>query len=905
MLPSLARRLVALFLCLASSFVITPSAASAAGVTITGTLLDQHRHTPIAGAHVAAEQGSQSVATAVTDASGAYTLTVPSAGIYAVIVSAAGYQAQRSGDVVIPPGAAGVTANLAMLPASGTDTPHQIGHVSTAEQRTALQTSVTVNRSVDPATTEAENYTRVGNALQKLPGVNLRNQNTTVSDDMYIDLRGLKPSESMALLDGHPIGPVGVLAGTGGQFNFQDSPLFALRNVQVTFGAGATGLYGTDATGGTIDMQTIDPTPGRHFDLQEGYGDQGHRITNLRATGTQGKLGYALVYGVQGTYGGFAPQQMTHNGSWGTNWTTTGSQPVQYPYTYAVSQNYLLRNDLLKLRYAFSPATTLTITGYSATSWDDKSGTDNNASPYGYQLYSAPVGNAYAKTAGCPADVGVLTNGGIQCMTAQQWAAATTGPQGGGESWQAIGNQDYHARLTTTAGNHTITVDGFTDAYNLQYNRNQSSTGTNAAGVSYLNGPFYQNIWHSRGYLISDDFVTGQHDIGFGFYTWNENEYGNSYNGSVLAPTTPRNIGNNNVFFRDVFTMNDKLSFYANAWFKHLSTVHRSVFDPRLSVVYHPRPADVFRVTAGRSDGEPDPSLQNQNLTAAPALNASCSSLKAGANGLVNVGTVGNPSLTDESATDYELAYGHRFRGDSMIQIDYYNTHETNMLFQQSFQATPAMLALVPPSVITADLNYLNNNLCPGDGGAIGINNLALSQATNQASGLFRGIEVSGRIRATRALAFDYTYDLQQAAQYDVPNVILNSNPYIINGQQIAGIPMHTATLAADYVARGGLHARIDGTFIGGNNGIEQPPYAWADGFVSKEVHHTTITLGAFNLFNSHANIFSQYGTGVPYPANPVYQTNHPSFQDTGFYESQKLRFLTPRAFMLTLTQHI
>ncbi|HTJ28523.1 MAG TPA: TonB-dependent receptor [Candidatus Limnocylindria bacterium] len=904
MLSFLARRLVALVLCLATCVVITPHAVSAAGVTISGTLLDEQNHTPIASAHVVARQGTQIVATGVTNAEGQYTLTVPAAGIYVVVVTATGYASERSSDVVIPPGAAAITANLALVHGSANGTgQRQIGSVSTVDQRTALQTSVTVNRSVDPAAIESENYTRVGNALQKLPGVNLRNQNTTVSDDMYIDLRGLKPSESMALLDGHPIGPVGVLPGSSGQFNFQDSPLFALRNVQVTFGAGATGLYGTDATGGTIDLQTIDPTPQRHVDLQEGYGDDGHRITNLRATGTEGKLGYAVVYGVQGTYGGFAPQQITHNGSWGTNWTTGGNQPVQFPYTYAVSQDYLLRNDLLKLRYAFSSATNLTITGYSATSWDDKSGTDNNASPYSYQLQSAPVGNNYAKAAGCPTDVGVLTNSGIDCMTAQQWASATAGPQGGGESWQAIGNQDYHARLTTTAGNHTITVDGFADAYNLQYNRNQASAATNAAGQSYLNGSFNQNVWHSRGYLISDDFVTGQHDLGFGLYTWHEQEYGNTYNGSVLAPTIPGSIGNNNVFFRDVFTMNQKLSFFANAWFKHLSTVQRSVFDPRLSIVFRPRPADVFRLTAGRSDGEPDPSLQNQVLTAAQAINASCSSLTSG--GLVNIGTIGNPNLTDESATDYEVAYGHRFGGDSMIQADYYNTHETNMLFQQSFQATPAMLAQVPPNVIAADLNYLNNNLCPQANGGINASNLAFTQATNQATGLFRGVEISGRARATRTLAFDYTYDIQQAAQYDVPNVILNSNPYIINGQQIAGIPMHTATLGADYLTRNGLHARIDGTFIGGNNGIEQPPYAWADGFVSKDVGHTTLTLGAFNLFNSHANIFSQYGTGVPYPANSYYESTHPSFQDTGFYESQKLRFLTPRAFMLTLTEHI
>jgi hypothetical protein len=895
----LARRLVALVLSLTFLGILTPDLAAAAQATISGALLDQSSNTPIVGASIVAQQGTQRVGGTTSDATGQFHLVVPGPGIYTLVVSAAGYVTAHSSDVVIPPGGSEVTANLAL--AHGTSSgsgPTSIGSVSTSTQRTALQTSVTVSRSIDPQTIAGENFMRVGNALQQIPGVNLRNQNTTVSDDMYIDLRGLKPSEAQTLLDGHPIGPIGVLPGTSGQFNFQDSPLFALRNVQVTFGAGALGLYGTDSTGGTIDMQTIDPTPQQHFDLQQGFGTQGHQLTNLKATGTEGKLGYALVYGVDGTSGGFPPQQLTHNGSFGTNFTSASIAAN----TYAVSQNYDLRNSLAKLRYAISPATTLTVTAYDATSWDDKSGTDNNETTYNGQLQGAPINNSYAKSAGCASgDVGVLTDSGIaiggnqyvSCLTPQQWASATTGPQGSGPAWQAIGNQDYHARLQTTAGAHTITVDGFVDDYNLQYNR--SASAYNAAG-GFFSGPFNQNVWHSRGFLVSDDFVTGQHDIGYGFYTQHEQEYGNTYTGAapyLLSPTQPQSLNNNNVFLRDVYSMNEKLSFYLNAWAKHISTVSKEVFDPRLSVVYHPRPNDVFRLTGGRSDGEPDPSLSAENYTAATAINAPCGSLSSG--GKVGIGSAGNPNLSDESATDYEAAYGHRFHDDSMIQVDYYNTHETNMLF-----TTAVPIGAVPAGVLANDANYILNNLCPGTtlSAAQLEQQFTLSQAINAGAGLFRGVEISGRMRATPTVAFDYTYDIQQAAQYDVPTALLKSNPYIINGQQIAGIPMHTATLGVDY-QRNGLHARIDGTFIGSNNGIEQPPYAWADGTVSKDVKHTTVSLGVFNLFNSHGNIFSQLADGVAYPANQYY----PNYN--AYTENQKLRFLTPRSLMLTVTQHI
>ncbi|HTJ26242.1 MAG TPA: TonB-dependent receptor [Candidatus Limnocylindria bacterium] len=873
-------------------------AVDAAPVTIHGTLVDQRSGRPIAGATVVAYRNGARVGTAVTDARGTFAIAASGAGAYSVSIAASGYAGARSSELLVPAGQAEATFRLAAAPQEA-QAARTIGSVSTSAQ--ALQTSATVSRDVAASAIGSENYPRVGDALVRLPGVDNRSGSAALGDDVFLDIRGLKPSETQTLLDGHPIGPIGVQGGTSGGYDYEDSPLFALRGVQVTYGAGALGLYGTDSTGGTIDLQTIDPTAKPEGSLEQRFGTFGESSTVLRYTGTNGKLGYALVHGVLGSYGLFHPGEQLQSG----NLNATHLTPADYAAnTYAVSGDNTLRDDLLKLRYTFSPSTTLTITGFAANTWEDKTGTGNNYSPYDYQLYNT----LHSKLVGTCAAGGVLVTvapGQNACWTPQQYAAATSGPTTS-YGWQAIGNQDYHARLTTQAGNHALVVDAFADAYAGEYNRNQTAYNT---ALGFATGPFNSNFYHTTGLLLSDDIAMGNNLFGFGLYQEHQRYSGNNYaapvmqaNGTYsageLVDVQTQNATVNNVFIRDEYTPTARISVIANAWLKHDTATVGTSLDPRASLLYHADASDVIRLTAGKSTGQPDPSLTAGSLVAPSSLNPACASLST--THLLNVGTVGNTGLQPETASDYEIAYGHHFGGDNQIQVDLYDTHETNQLFNANLPALQFGAGAIPASILQMiqariEANCGDNFAFPASGVA-GL--LSLSQASNAASELARGIEISGRIRANRHLSFDYTYDVQSAAQYDVPAALLMTNPYVINGAQIAAIPLHKASLGIDVGARN-IEARLDGSYVGDNNALARGAYTFFDlGVTGTLTRRTTLNVGVRNLFNEDAGLFALSGEGEYVAENAFFHDPSAMAQGT------KLRMLTPRSISIGLTQH-
>ena len=149
-------------------------------------------------------------------------------------------------------------------------------------------------------------------------------------------------------------------------------------------------------------------TPRSHHKFSYGrvFGDQGRPSTAIQASGTFGKLSGIIVHGVQGTYGVFSPTQIAQTGAIADgNLTTANLQGI----VDSVSANYKLNNDLAKIHYALSPATSLTLTALSATSWDDKTGNgDNNFSPPQYVAYTeAP----FLGKGGCAAtQVPIITN---------------------------------------------------------------------------------------------------------------------------------------------------------------------------------------------------------------------------------------------------------------------------------------------------------------------------------------------------------------------------------------------------------------------------------------------------------------------------------------------------------------
>jgi hypothetical protein len=362
---------------LAGTPLASPSPASAQAVqtvTIAGSVVDQQTGLGLSDGTVLLEQGGRRVGETKTNANGGFSFANVAPGLYDVDVAVQGYQHSRLTDQAVAPGSGGLSIRIVLPHAASSDTSLKVIGKISATTRSALATTTVINRSVDPYVIQNEATLRVGDALLAQPGLTSFNLDSAPGDDLNISIRGERPSEAQFLIDGHPAGPIGVFNNTSGGFNYQLSPSFTLSNIAITYGTGGASLNGVDAIAGTIDFQTIDPTRKPEFNFKQGVGTQGRMQTVGQATGTIGKLGYALVSGVEGSIGGFKPQVITQSGNLAGDATSANLAAN----TWLVSGAYLLRNSLAKIHYQIAPNAALTLGAYVATTFDDKTGEGDN-----------------------------------------------------------------------------------------------------------------------------------------------------------------------------------------------------------------------------------------------------------------------------------------------------------------------------------------------------------------------------------------------------------------------------------------------------------------------------------------------------------------------------------------------
>jgi outer membrane receptor protein involved in Fe transport len=906
-------RVCAAFLCAAFLFLSGGSAfAQADGATITGLVIDLKSALPMTGAKVVVRQGDTTVATATTDGSGHYTVGV-APGIYVVTIGADGYNAQSNSSVVVAGG--GTVAISAALTHSATSVGGSavIGRVTS--NANALTAATTISQSISAADLTRTGQIRVVDQLAALPATNV-STSSSVGDDVSLNLRGFGPSETTALLDGHPVGPLGV--GSGG-FNFSLGPAFGLSQVDVTYGSGAQGLFGSDTIGGAVNFVTIGPTAKPEFTFQQQFGGFGKSSTGITATGTLGKFGYALAAGYLGEYGDFYPGQIaqsarpnnTSPNSVDPNGQCSGSSSVVSApdvsacnlavNTYAVSQNTYQSVGLAKLTYDFSPATHLSTQAYDAVQWSDSTGNgDNDFLPFSTRLGQVQSGATNCTTGSGVAGYTVTTDpiaGTTSCDTAQQFAAATSGPDGGGAGRQRSTTlRDYSASITTTAGIHNFTFSGFADNYT--YWKYSSLAGGTDVNGALLGTPTFADFYNTLGFLVSDEFTLGNHDITLGFTTWHQLQDGVEDDISGINPEIPTGyFGEWSYFARDTYTITKQLSFFLNAWLKHSSVTGQTTFDPRATLQLRPTRNDVVQFTYGRSDGAPSPQLKLSGAAIAADPGASLTTVSC--NGFNDVTSAGNPNLQAESANDFEIGLGHRFSGDSNVQLNAYVTTVANQLFGASEPLLQYGLGNVvfAPGALNTYLQRLQSQ-CPGQNitAASLPQFLSVSTTFNAAQALARGVELTGRQRINKVMYVDYGYYIESSTHTGISDQILASNPTVVNGAQINGIPLHQATLSLD-VAPGPWEFRLDNYWTSTNNGLNRPAYWRSNFFLSRSIGKgTLITLGGTNIFNQAVQYYGLIGYGTAPITNPVSGSNPAPSEEFG---------IAPGTVTLTLQQKI
>jgi outer membrane receptor protein involved in Fe transport len=907
-----------------------PVSAQTPGGSIAGLVVDQVNGLSVAGATVTLYFGDAVAGSAKSDQHGAFTFTSVTPGVYSVAIAAPGYATARSRTFTVAVGAkTDVDVTVSHGSESSQSSLKTIG-VVTATGTSALSSTTTITKSVDPTLLQKENYIGFGAALVHLPGVDSTGLSSSVNDDQYVDIRGLGASETQALLDGHPVGPQGVYPINGGgsyptAFNYSDSPIFGLSRVQVTFGSGATGLYGVDAIGGTVDMQTLNPTARPVANFWQGLGDQGRTQTAFNASGTNGRWTYALAGGVLGTYGMFYPNQVVqtgrpnNNGNANNGGNCTQGNDISACNlalnTYNVSQNSNVRAGLAKIGYKLSNNTTLTTTLYASGQQSDSTGNgDNDNIPYDTRLaqIKANPGNCTVpgSSSGAMNGYQVITvanaaNNPTACYTAAQWALASYGPYGGGADRNRGTNMaDYDIKLQTVSGKNTLIADGYYNYYKY-YKSSEQAAGLDPSGTQFAGTQFSQFV-NTQGYLLADDIQNVRSDVGFGYFMENQLQTRLDYNtvGQGLYDyETPEYTHYDSGFLRASYEFNPKLSAFGNFWVKSDNVVGETNFDPRISLVLRPEGSDVFRATFGHSTGYPAAELK---ATGPPSLNGNSSSLNPSCTPFNVIGSGGDPNIQPESANDYELGYAHRFQADSSIQVNAYYTNVRDQLFSANLPLTAYGPIQISPTLLKDYADKIGS-LCP----AVDPSNpssvlpfLAISTTYNAASAISQGIELSGRQRINRHVYFDYSYDLQSVVQNGINENTLQNNPFVVNGGQVQGIPVNSATVGVDYLNRA-LEMRIDGDIVGSNNPSSRSPYNVWNGFISRALpSNWVLTLGVQNVFNQAWQQYGYFGHAPLIPENHFFNDTTPiqQYLSTGSNEEFGLPV---RSFLLTLTSRV
>jgi outer membrane receptor protein involved in Fe transport len=187
---------------------------------------------------------------------------------------------------------------------------------------------------------------------------------------------------------------------------------------------------------------------------------------------------------------------------------------------------------------------------------------------------------------------------------------------------------------------------------------------------------------------------------------------------------------------------------------------------------------------------------------------------------------------------------------------------------------------------------------CPGSNvTAANLNQfLSVSTTFNAAAALARGLEFSGRQRLNHIVYIDYGYYIQSSTHTGISDNILASNPTVINGAQINGIPLHQATLSLD-IAPGPWEFRMDNYWTEFNNGLNRPSYWQTNAFISRALGKgTLLTLGGTNLFNSAVLTYGLIGLGTAAATNPVAGVNPRNSEEFG---------LAPATVTLTFQQKL
>ncbi|HET6894625.1 MAG TPA: TonB-dependent receptor [Candidatus Baltobacteraceae bacterium] len=800
--------------------------------SITGTVTDA-RSAPIGGAKVVLSGPKHE--SAVTGANGSFSFDDLPDGTYNVSIIKGGYE--PAGVESVRPGDAPLTIALDEATMS---TIRQIAHVSVSA-RGSFNTSSAAQTFVGSQQFRNAGDVQTNHVLDRVPGVvSARSGGTNAAVAgaiMSPNLRGALDYEKESLLDGHPL-----INGRFGDYPIMFLNQFLLDGIEIAQGPTANAAQINYGIGGTVNFRTAEPTRTPYGDIVLGTDGYGGGYSNVRYSGTttNGKLGWVLDYATYGTRGPLnnypaivsLPSGSTIAG-YGTIGGTTSSKPINgasgpFPVSNAtgnpnnayvtlvaccqpVNSSYLNHGELAKLRYAFSPSTSLTLSYFGL-----QSQYDNTASGF-TQLYStfAPAAG-YAGGAGAPvAGLPVLMNASTQIpgrrltdsepvlqaefrttlhndsIVARFYGAAldrfTSNPLSNPQS-------DYTTAPLQLWG--TATIGGVTTAFNGQ-----------SAAVT-IKTPYFQQgeLDQLRGESLEYDHPIGANLLTFSFdrSTYLTNAF--QVTGNASKPqgnvSIPIPAGSRQDFttylLRGIWQLDPKteltLANYFNVYQSHFTTARagggfafadatRTHVDPRIGIAYHPNGNTSLRFTAGSAVAPPFIQLlDGLSQTPAQVYTPGATSITIAQN---------SGGLSPETSFGYDIGGDFRLPNGAVLSADAYLTDLRN----QFVGTVTPQGTYTPPGSSTAIPVYVSTN-------------------ANLGKARFEGIQATLRKDVPVGVGYIFSAALQRAYPYGID-------------------PSFYATAAGPYTTNLGVLPGLN--YIGDNkpffNGISNKSEAYAQGF--------------------------------------------------------------------------
>ncbi|HEY5258742.1 MAG TPA: carboxypeptidase regulatory-like domain-containing protein, partial [Candidatus Baltobacteraceae bacterium] len=477
-----------------SSVANTTIAQDATTGSVSGTIRD-NSGAPLANARIRFA-GPATYAT-TSDNAGAFSIASVTPGIYVVTASKTGYVDAEIDDFAVIAGTTG-TLNASLTAQTLTSLNLQtIARVS-ARRGTSFNTS-TASVNVVSAQQFADNGSpQVTRVLNSIPGVQISLPSSSGNGAVpgaitFPNIRGALSYETASLIDGHPVS-----VGKYGDYVTTFFNANMLQGAEVIKGPGELSPETNYAIGGTINFRTKDPTETMVPDYSFGVDNWGGTFSNFGVSDTVGRLGFVLdfasiaepsaVNGAQvyfnpstsGTVcppgGGGAQCQVLYQSPKASFIPGTASKiNDQFPLVAccdAVSGQYNNESELVKFRYKFSDATSLTASYLGSQSSADQNGNTSSLIP---SLFTPAV--AYNNPA-FPANSQFLMSSEFPGIPENEY---NNEPIFQAEAHTTIGNDTVLARYYHADISRIIQTAGGTDSSAVIY-ANLYGVGASASG---------------------------------------------------------------------------------------------------------------------------------------------------------------------------------------------------------------------------------------------------------------------------------------------------------------------------------------------------------------------------------------------------------------------------------------